>query len=206
MEIMNAARKRKSPSEDAKHGALRPTQRIDRIDAVRNERPTHLAGPPIQIYHPVFSKFLSLAFSPFDGDEKTLQRTSEFIEASRRLYDDEKARVKAIRQHLSALVHNDVLTEETNEIDNGKCFKPDGTIFASPSPDPPRSVCAYVEVKNEIGTGGCDPTLQCQSDFVKCCSSSSVGVLPILGDKFAERSFSSGRSWRPPAVLCFCWR
>ena len=178
MEIADAARKRKSPSEDAKHGALRPIQRISRIDAVRNERPMYLAGPPIQIYHPVFSKFLSLAFSPFDGDEETLQRTSEFIEASREFYDDEKTRVKAIGQSLSALVHSEVLNDPTNYTD-GSSFKPDGTIYASHSPNSPRSVCAYVEVKNEIGTGGCDPALQCQSDFVKLCSSSTVGVLPI---------------------------
>ena len=179
-EIAEAARKRKSPSEDAKPAVLRSTQRSTNVDAVRNERPMYLSGPPIQIYHPVFGKFLSLASMPFDGDEETLRKTSEFIEASRRLYDNEDTRLKTLKPYLGTLVHPYASRQTTHMIDGGKKFAPHATIFSESPQESVSPVCAFLEVKNEVGTGSCDPALQCQSDFVKLCSSSDVGALPTF--------------------------
>ncbi|KAF9643961.1 hypothetical protein BDM02DRAFT_3272735 [Thelephora ganbajun] len=171
--IAEAARKRRSPSDDAKPEELYHTQDLTRADAVRNERPMHLSGPPIQIYHPVFAKFLSRAFLPFGGDEETLRRTSEFIKASRQCYKDGVARMQALRSHLSDLVHQDIFTEATITLDDNEWMEPGATIYTGCHWGSAWPVCAFVEVKNEVGTGGCDPALQCQSDFVRLCSAST---------------------------------
>ncbi|KAF9643722.1 hypothetical protein BDM02DRAFT_3123011 [Thelephora ganbajun] len=175
--IAEAARKRKSPSDDAKPEELHHTQDLTRTDAVRNERPMHLSGPPIQIYHPVFAKFLSRAFLPFDGDEETLRQASELIKASRRCYEGEATRVQALRSHLSDLVHQDVLTQATITLDDNEWMKSDATVYTGCHWASAWPVCAFVEVKNEVGTGGCDSALQCQSDFVRLCSASAVSVV-----------------------------
>jgi len=181
---MESARNRKSPSEDAKPAEFQLIQNSARPDAVRNARPAHLVSHPIQIYHPVFAKFLSRAFLPFDGDTETLQKTSEFINASRRCYRNERDRVLAIESSLSSLVHPSVLSAMRVNTGDGGWFLPDGAIPASCPLVPKQPVCAFVEVKNEAGAGSCDPILQCQSDFVKLCSAKNVGVPPTLDRKF----------------------
>jgi len=202
---VEAARNRKSPSDDAKPGEFHAAQTSARRDAVRNERPVTLTGHPIQIYHPVFAKFLSRAFSPFSGDEKTLEETSDFINASRQCYRDETTRIKALRPYLSSLIHIDAWDEKTVPLDGKNYFKPDATIQAGCSWGPTRPICAFIEVKNEVGTGGCDPALQCQSDFVKLCTASTVGVLPTLDHQFTEYR-STSRLLAPRAALCFWWQ
>lgn len=176
MEMVKAARKRKPPSEDARPSTLLVTQQSKIPDAVYNTRPTHLAGPPIQIYHPVFTKFLSRAFLPFEGDEKTLQDTWEFIRVSRQWYKDKDSRMAALRTiNLPGLVHVGILN--TLVLDsNGSKYIPDGAVSIFHPLQLRTMFCAFVEVKNEVGTGGCDPAMQCQSDFVKLCCASTVGV------------------------------
>lgn len=81
--------------------------------------------------------------------------------------------MQALRFHLSALVHPDVLKQTVITIDDGERFTPDATIYADRSRESALPVCAFIEVKNKVGTGDCNPTLQCQSDFTKlfckCC-------------------------------------
>lgn len=199
--IVEAARQRKSPSSDAK--LSHTTQKSTRQDAVRNERPIHLAGPPIQIYHPVFAKFLSRAFLQFDGNEEILQWTSKFIQVSRDCYENDAYRMSALRPCLADLVHGDAMIFSKVDLGDGKWFEPDATIRADYIQGRPQPVCAFVEVKNEVGTGGCDPALECQSDFVKLCSANSVGILPTLDYRFAE-CHSPSRLSMPRAAPYFC--
>ena len=177
----------------------------DRVDAVYNGRPMNLIAPPIQIYHPVFEKFLSRAFLPFDGDHGTLQRTSMFMEAACRCYNDEVARTVVLRPLLADLVHKHILNPMLITLDDNKRMQPDATIFANRNWGSMRPVCAFFEGKNEVGTGGCDPILQCQSDFVKLYSSSVVSVLLALDRQFAE-CHSTNLLSMPRIVPCFCWQ
>ena len=164
----------------------------------------NLIAPPIQIYHPVFAKFLSRASLPFDGDDKTLRRTSDLLKVSCVCYKNEASRMLALRRLLADLVHDDMLESREIDFDDKRWMKPDATIFARPVMGL-HPVCAFLEVKNEIGTGGCSPLLQCQSDFVKLCSSSMVSVLPALDHQFAE-CHSTNRLPKHRAAPCFCWQ
>ena len=179
------------------------TQVSDRVDAVYNGRPMNLIAPPIQIYHPVFEKFLSRACLPFGGDDITLQRTSMVMEAACRCYKDEAARMVVLRPLLALLVHKDILNFGTIYLDDNRRMQPDATVFAGCNWGVMRPVCAFFEAKNEVGTGGCDPILQCQSDFVKLYSSSAVSVLQVLDPQFAE-CHSINQLSMPRVVPCFC--
>jgi len=162
-----------------------------------------LIAPPIQIYHSIFVKFLSRALVPFDGDDRTLRRTVEFMEASCDCYGDEAARMATLTPILMDLVHMNMSSSLKIGLDNQKRIEPDATIRAVCNVGLARPVCAFLEVKNEIGTGGCDPALQCQSDFVKLCSSSMVSVLPALCHHFSEYH-STDRSSMPRVAPCSC--
>lgn len=176
--VARAGRKRKPPSEDAKPEELHNTQISTRVDAVHNERPIHLTCPPLQIYHPVFSKFLSNAFLPFSGDLETLRKTSQLMGASRQYYEHEWERADLLRSLLSTLVHPGFRDATSVPIDDDDEFWPDGKVNSTRLWGSALPVCALLEVKNEVGTGGCDPALQCQSDFVKLCSAEIVGTPP----------------------------
>ena len=145
-----------------------------------------LIAPPIQIYHPVFAKFLSRAFLPFDGDDETLRQTSKFMRNSCWCYEDHATRVRALRPSLADLLHRNMFNSFIIYIDGSKQMNPDGAIYAGCYWGITMPVCAFLEVKNEVGTGDCDPALQCQSDFVTLCSSSTVSVLLALDRQFAD--------------------
>jgi hypothetical protein len=113
--------------------------------------------------------------------------------------------MSALRPLLADSVHPDIHRWVTLDIDDGEKITADGTVLADYSPERPLSVCAFVEVKNEVGTGACDPALQCQSDFVKLCSATTVGVPPTHDRKLAE-CHSIGRLLMPRAAPCSCWR
>lgn len=152
-------------------------QRSDNPAAIYDDRPPELSPPPIQIYHQVFSKFLSLANSEWNGEEETLRQTSELIQTSRKFFGEEKERVEALRPFLRRLVHPSIATSLRLPVTQNSIL-PHGVVYVEPKleSDSQVAICALMELKNEVGTGGCDPALQCQSDFVKIYSSNQVSL------------------------------
>lgn len=178
--VARAARKRAAPSEDAKHSSRRTTQNRNRPDAIFDQRPVELTGPPIAIYHPIFAQFRSLASSDFAMDETILQNTWNFIETSRSFYADEYHRAPAVTQSLHRLVPS-FAWKPGFGFEDGRRIGPDGAVSVS-LPQCPNlvktPVCVFFEMKNEVGAGGCDPVQQCQSDFVRLYSSDDVSAFP----------------------------
>jgi hypothetical protein len=145
-----------------------------------DECPPHLSPPPIQIYHPILTKFISRANSEFDGDEETLRLTSEFIQVSREFYSD-KRRWWALRHLPGVLIHPHILSSQKVYIGpEGHWILPSGVVWVDSKPIPIYSehpICAFSEVEDEIGNGGWDPALHCQSDYVQVHSSDKVSAL-----------------------------
>jgi hypothetical protein len=142
-----------------------------------------MSSPSILIYHPVFAKFCSLVSSDLTVRGETLRQTSLFICASHKYYPSEEERIVTLRTHLENLLHNTVLTKKAFTILGQEKVMSEDAIFAD-IPDYPlledKPVCVFVEVKNEVGTGECDPALQCQSDSVKVYSLQRVSVLKFV--------------------------
>ncbi|KAH9930695.1 uncharacterized protein B0H18DRAFT_1116814 [Fomitopsis serialis] len=146
--IAAAGRKRRSPSSGATVSELMKTQTPTHLDAVYNYRPLHLAPPPIIIYRPAFARFAYSISQPIGSNiytPKEVETAREFIELSSKLYVDEPSRQRAITDAF---------------------LEPDGVIRMDTSFEGFRPVVAITEVKNEIGTGGCDPRAQAECAYV----------------------------------------
>ena len=93
--IAALARARESPSAGAKLAAMINNQCEDRQDAVYNNRPQSLSGPPIQIYSPAFVTFIQeMSHSPTTVDSSPMELDSalEFINVSLGFYRDKSNR------------------------------------------------------------------------------------------------------------------
>lgn len=205
--VAKAARKRASPSEDAKHFSRLATQNQDRLDAIYDQRPVGLTGPSIMIYHPIFAKFLSLVTSNFVVDKATLRNTWDFIQTSRPFYGNEYLRAGAIKKSFCSLVPS-LTWRPCFSFRDGRRIEPDGAVSVDIPQYPDlvtTPICVFFEMKNEVGTGNCDPAQQCQSDFVRLYSSDDVSALPSVSCQLTDRS--SGRcSGMHRVVLPFSWR
>lgn len=145
---------------------------------VYDDRPPEFSPPPIQIYHPTFTKFLSLATSKWNGEPDTLRKTSKFIQDSRNYYDGKNARRDSLLPSLQQLVHPEI-SNSSVFIEKGKWIHPEAILSvhvgSKPKEDP---VCAFIHIVNEVGTGSPDPVLQSESAFV--LTYSAVEVSPLL--------------------------
>ncbi len=121
-------------------------------------------GIPIQLYHPSFAKFLRIAREDnveIDLKPEVYSATHSLFHSSAVVYDDEARRVEATRMFLEeAIGHkipaHDVTGKQTSMKFDSACTVPCGSLFA---------LAALKEDKNEVGTGGCDPSHQCAMGF-----------------------------------------
>lgn len=180
--IAAAGRKRRSPSSGARISELMKTQTPTRLDAIYNYRPLDLAPPPIIIYHPAFARFARAMSHPLDPDNpytrKEVQTAREFIQLSSKLYGDDVSRQRAITDALSDAVGGGILDRAPLDYSSGS-FEPDGVIHMDTSFEGFIPVVAITQVKNEIGTGGCDPLAQAECAYVAVYTSREV-YAPLL--------------------------
>ncbi|OBZ65574.1 hypothetical protein A0H81_14458 [Grifola frondosa] len=122
---------------------------------IKNGRPADQSGLPLAIYHPVFAKFKDLCADQNirpSASENALAHQLFAVAAS--IYDDEDARFKGMQPTLEGLL-NDAFDPETRVCNtrNTRCLLTEtrSSGFA---------LRAVVEVKNEIGTGLCDPSIE----------------------------------------------
>lgn len=169
-DVANATRKRDAPSTGSTNLILFESQKEDRIDAIFNGRPIELTAPPIEIYHPVFAKFRRETSGPihkasFTPDE--LESAFELVICSLAFYDDVYDRIRAIENHLMALVDTEVVRVNYIRRDNGDIFAPAGSILVPCEKlGDHDAVTAFTEIKNGIGEGAADPIHQAQCDYV----------------------------------------
>jgi hypothetical protein len=84
---------------------------------ILNLRPSHARGPPITLFHEVFSKFLQDSMNiTVPTSSKRLDTIVKFMDAATALYIDKNARQHAIRPFLEDLIGCEFIKIET---DNG---------------------------------------------------------------------------------------
>ncbi|EED84629.1 predicted protein [Postia placenta Mad-698-R] len=200
-EIAAKARNRKSPPDSAKPINYRAIQVSDRPDAVHNGRPWSLSAPSVAIWHPVFARFMREISerAPVDSDE--LKNAFNFVTAALILYPNKSERIEGLSPYMQPLIHSDVLSCRQVRLDTSTIM-PDGLIYASCIPN--LAVKLITEVKNEVGEGGCDPTVQAECCYVSlhasnkyrllrqmsCCPTFLIGILgpylQVSGAVFAD--------------------
>ncbi|CEL53119.1 hypothetical protein RSOLAG1IB_11251 [Rhizoctonia solani AG-1 IB] len=152
---------------------------------ILNGRPQPAAGLPIGLFHPVFDRFRELIDSTkFDATPEQLSSTLSLIKASQDLYaleGGEKGRTAAILPLLNSVLDCSI---SATEIPRNKS---DGTVQTRNG-----AYTLVVEVKNEIGTGGSDPSVQgaiayakywgqSQNEWLRCQSCCPSFILAIAG-------------------------
>src|SRR5882672_11199039 len=92
--------------------------------------------------------------------------TLKLVSRSLAFYRDERHRQSEIKDPLRQLVDRALHSTEINEPDV-KTFKLDGAAFATCEkfPDKDPAVTAFCEIKNSVGSGGCDPIHQAECDY-----------------------------------------
>jgi hypothetical protein len=160
-----------SPSSAAKMPALIIEQERR---PVCNGRPADNCGLPVYIFHPAFAEFLLELTNPsliLTADD--YRKTQEYITLSSSFYPTELVRQDAIITSLKAAMSFDLFS-----VKNRDGTWPDGTIMM---PTTVREVHAPVgiwELKNEIGSGGSDPSIQGALSYRKIWAVEDVCCMP----------------------------
>ena len=152
------------------------TQCESREDAIYNGRPYELAGPPVQIYHPVFAKFIREIYRPVKAGDLTdeeLEGAVAFMHASLDFYEDESGRQDSLNKVKEALGE---FATPRMRID-ARPILPDGTTYVLCQSTKEFATVCITELGNEIGEGGFDPMMEAEREFVWTCSSEMVIAL-----------------------------
>lgn len=122
---------------------------------ILNGRPSSHIGPPIVLYEGIFGRFLDdLKNETLAIDDTVISNTLDIIRTAAELYDLEKDRVQAM---------NNVLTKicgAFTSINNLDGTEVDAIVDVTINGLSQRAALVIGEYKNEIGTGGRDPTIQ----------------------------------------------
>lgn len=185
METVDIGLKANSPSVGAKPSTFFTTQKNNPI---LNGRPLELTGPPISIYNRNFTQFLEdFNNTKLNLPPDILEWVMDIISASADTYPNEDGRMKKMREILSKKFGTIARTSY------GKGCQCDGLLTAKVD----LLIDAYIgiiEGKNEIGSGGTDPSIQgaiyyrdywsqklvCLIFINYCCTNSYAHVIPSI--------------------------
>lgn len=174
--------------------AAQPSHLIlaQRDNPILNGRPFDARGPPVTLFEEVFSTFQRA----MSGERQELEISSEyhqhvitFLLNSSKMYPTELGREQALKLTLRELlgldIYQEALPDRTQS--DGVC-----TIDAKPGC---RALLLLLELKNEIGKGDCDPSVQASFSFSRWWSRDMVSfVLPssISGTEAGIRHLNFG--------------
>jgi hypothetical protein len=137
---------------------------------IANGRPNDEIGPPIYLYHPVFLEFHSKVQEmsveiPADFQLKVYS----FLTKASVIYPDERRRREAVDHLLAQILAFPIMaTQLLDGTSNNGCITiPTGFRNA---------LLLLLETKNEVGTGGCDPSAQAAYSTRKFWVNEKVGV------------------------------
>jgi len=124
-------------------------------------RPPECVGPPVRIYHNVFNQFLrDYHNEELEMGKEHYQWTLEFIHDMAKIYRSKPDRQQVFNEKIRQL-----FGEELRLIHLDDNSSNDGVLECNVHS---KSVLRLlVEIKNEIGTGGCDPTVQAEASYAK---------------------------------------
>ncbi|KAH9004562.1 hypothetical protein EDB86DRAFT_2771463, partial [Lactarius hatsudake] len=133
-------------------------------------RPTMNCGIPIQLYHPSFAKIIRIARGDaieIDLKPEAYSATHSLFHSSAALYDNKTLRVETTKIFLEGAIGHQLPADEL-PYGGDLPMHPDGALT---------QICGSVkalvvvkEDKNEIGTGGCDPSHQCSMGYRSYCA------------------------------------
>ena len=124
---------------------------------IYNLRPPKCRGPPVTLFHPVFSQFLSdYANCELIDSDKRYVEVLKFSEIVGQIYEDKSLRQKALRPFFTSLF--DGIQPISFLTDNGAII--DDVLFTDNREFGEKAIPIIWEYKNEIGTGGKDPSIQ----------------------------------------------
>ena len=110
------------------------------------------------MYHEVFARFrVKFNDLPTQIPSEVYANVTQLFGASQIVYDLEKSRIRAIGPYREKLMDNKYISQSVTGAEA------DGVVITA-TPGRPTAYRAFLEMKNEIGTGGCDPVAQ----GVKC--------------------------------------
>ncbi|CAG8696441.1 9038_t:CDS:2, partial [Funneliformis caledonium] len=122
-----------------------------------NLRPPECSGPPVSLFHPVFGQFLvDYRNYVLNVPAKRYTQVLEFCNIVGQIYQNEGGRQNALRPFFTSLF--DGIQPVSIATDNGSIdddvLLTDNKVFGE------KAVSILWEYKNEIGTGGKDPSIQ----------------------------------------------
>lgn len=168
---IDAARKGKSPSANIKTTNYSGRQREAPIlDGLYPAGYGPTAAPPIELYHPVFARFLANANKvDLDVPDDVVQQTAKIMEAASHIAAHEADRERSIRRLLA-----DLLGYGVDQISN-HCKTSAAHIATVSRDNEPAELAALViaEEKYELGWSG-DPSVQGPLSYLAFWSDSSV--------------------------------
>jgi len=181
-----------SPSQGAKSTGYRVTQGDD-AQVIYDGRwawdgISSTISPPIQLYHPVFDEFLYLANSPdTQPTAKDLRDVYEFMWFLSEVGRSENKLGEGLRARLTNIlgftIHEETIFHRT---------RPDGVITVQIGNT--RILTLIIELKRELGEGGCDPSIQVSLTMRRSWIDSDVGYKHIHLDIMSDSSIESCHS------------
>ncbi|KAF9429855.1 hypothetical protein BGZ76_001088 [Entomortierella beljakovae] len=133
-----------------------------------NGRPFAKTGPPIALLHTVFGEFLrdiNDANLPLTDDR--IKLTENFVWSSTDLYRYEKARMTTVKEILE-----EFFGDAMDAVCGGSYSRSNGVLLTSVGD---QQVYRLILVgRNEIGVGGCDPTVQLAQYYRTCWSQTNT--------------------------------
>ncbi|CUA78453.1 Sorting nexin-25 [Homo sapiens] [Rhizoctonia solani] len=171
-------------------------------DYINIGRPAQKSWLPIVLYHPVFGRFLRRLRSNDPIDPDIYAYTRDHFIVSQELYEEDitrsnskaTSRDKVTRESLHRLLGDALQKIRVNGVEA------DGVITG-----PDASCLVIMEMKNEIGLGSSDPSIQAAESYMRywsddlvarwrdwcCCPSILIGIagpwMCILGGIFLDR-------------------
>lgn len=159
---------------------------------IKNGRPAEHTGPPIVLYHPVFGRFLRNLRSSDPIPSAMYTHTTTYFPTSQQLYEQEFGRDQSSHANLGELLGG--LLSKTSK----HRVEPDGMSLGHDG-----APCIIMEMKNEIGSGKSDPSIQAAQSYSRswrdpshllercCCPSILIAIagpwMSILGAVFLDR-------------------
>ena len=184
-----------TPSEGAKLNGYHKIQ-ADEAQVIYDGRwaPNGLStnAPPIQIFHPIFDDFIHLVndpgVQPTPDDLKKVQELMYYAAEVGRVEEEGKGGYnEGLCERLRHIVQDDVHLEP-----NSDATSADGVITLQVSDA--RIVFLILELKRELGEGGCDPSLQAGLSMKRSWINPSVSNNHIHLDLMSDSQVESGYS------------
>ncbi|QRV96600.1 kinase domain protein [Ceratobasidium sp. AG-Ba] len=138
---------------------------------IYNGRPRSKQGLPLEIYHPVFHAFTQRIQSNDIPDSDSLRAMEFFMSISQAVYACEAQRTLAVKNHLKSLLGVEAITVEP-----ANSCTADGVIMTKShvAIDDPSAYLLVMEVKNEVGTGDSDPSIQGAKSYARYWSDDNL--------------------------------